>query len=281
MFPPGHVALGIHLVRRLPHLASGHAATAALLIGTLTPDLLDKTLQWTGVYPWGRTWGHSLIGNLVLAVIAMTLWTVTHLSAREKVSLFRSFASGRWPIQWSAITVYRRKSGGASVDGQGVAHQPAAVSDITPVDPLADFDSAPTMDHPSSPSESDPVAGSGTPAPETAPGSTGTTTLRTTAALLTCLCIGQWSHIFADVWNDLEQGAVSTGYLWSAWMAWPWMTPDDLPCTMSPWLPGRRWITFSEALVVILALRLGLGPRAKSFRVTTRAPATTRDETGG
>ena len=188
MFPPGHVALGVLLVRRLPRLASHRAAIAALLIGTLTPDLLDKTLQWAEVYPWGRTWGHSLIGNLALAALALSLWLL------------------------------------------------ARATTLATTNPL-----------------------------------------RTTAALLMCLSVGHWSHLVADLWADFEQGAIDTGYLWSAWLAWPWLTSDDLPCMVSPWLPGHHWFMFSEALVVILALRLGLAPR---FRPLSAKSPPDDDEPG-
>lgn len=254
MFPPGHLALGIHLVRRLPGLASGHAATAALLIGTLTPDLIDKTLQWTGVYPWGRTWGHSLVGNLVLAAIAVTFWILAQFSTP------------------AAATPAR----------QGVEHLPTPASGQQVVESTADSDSTRAPAQLSPPPQSQNVDDFHAQAPEAAPGSTRPNTLRTTAALLTCLCVGQWSHLVADIWNDLEQGAMNTGYLWSAWMAWPWMTPDDLPCTIPPWLPGRRWITFSEAFVVILALRVGLGARVTGpGSPATEATEAGRNETGG
>jgi hypothetical protein len=182
MYPLGHVAVGILLVRRLQRFSLGRTAVVALLVGTLTPDLLDKGLQWAEVYPWGRTWGHSLVGNLGLAALAVSLWLLARATT------------------------------------------------------LA-----------------------------------GTNALRTTAALLACLAVGQWSHLVADLWADLEQGAIDTGYLWSAWLAWPWLTADDLPCRVSPWLPGHHWFMFSEALVVILALRLGLAPRFRPPSATSPA----------
>ncbi|MBU6160991.1 MAG: hypothetical protein KGO50_07695 [Myxococcales bacterium] len=252
MYPPGHVAVGILLVRRMRQFNLRRAAVAALLLGTLTPDLIDKSLQWAAVYPWGRTWGHSLVGNLALAVLALSLW----MCARAQTDVT------------------------ATQNGQGVAQPPppaitpAVPPPALPIDPSAAAERALVVPHPENT-----AAGVHQPAPTTTLAVTNP--LGTTAALLGCLAVGQWSHLVADLWADLEQGAVGNGYLWSAWLAWPWLTSDDLPRRMSPWLPGHRWFTFSEALVVILTLRLGLAPRSRPLVDKCPAGDDSRSETVG
>ena len=72
---PGHLAVA--------YLASGHHRRAAeawpearrrrlypMILGTILPDLVDKSLMVLDVYPWGRTVGHSI---LVWTLLALTV----------------------------------------------------------------------------------------------------------------------------------------------------------------------------------------------------------------
>ena len=74
MTPAGHVAFAWLAAdartsdRTLPLVAAA---------GALLPDLLDKSLKFAGVYPWGRTIGHSVVVWLLLAgFVVLTATTV-------------------------------------------------------------------------------------------------------------------------------------------------------------------------------------------------------------
>jgi hypothetical protein len=71
MLPFGHVAfslLGLHLLR--PHAAL--RARAAVAVGALVPDLIDKPLDWLGVVDGTRTMGHSVW--LWMAMLGGAAW---------------------------------------------------------------------------------------------------------------------------------------------------------------------------------------------------------------
>lgn len=65
----GHVAMGGILGRERRF---GALCTLALLLGCLFPDIVDKPLKMIGVYPWGRTVGHSTL-----------VWAAFHLSIQS------------------------------------------------------------------------------------------------------------------------------------------------------------------------------------------------------
>jgi len=69
MNPPGHIAFGYLTARRRGESMSGRFV-AGLFVGALTPDLIDKTLMYADVYPWGRTVGHSVLVWAVFALVA-------------------------------------------------------------------------------------------------------------------------------------------------------------------------------------------------------------------
>lgn len=74
MFPPGHVLVGYlpySLWCRLRGTRPTGPATWLLVLGTLMPDLIDKTFTWiVPLLPSGRSLAHS---TLVLAVVAVPL----------------------------------------------------------------------------------------------------------------------------------------------------------------------------------------------------------------
>lgn len=69
MNPPGHIAFGYLAARRRGESMSGRFVIG-LFVGALTPDLIDKSLMFAGVYPWGRTVGHSVLVWALFALVA-------------------------------------------------------------------------------------------------------------------------------------------------------------------------------------------------------------------
>ncbi|MFU8803935.1 MAG: metal-dependent hydrolase, partial [Bradymonadaceae bacterium] len=93
MLIPGHLSIGYLLVAgranalgRRPHL---YTELLPALIGTLTPDLLDKPMMYLGLTPYGRTVGHSL----VLLVLATLVWALA--SQRKWIA---TTALGWWTV---------------------------------------------------------------------------------------------------------------------------------------------------------------------------------------
>ena len=133
MYIPGHIAIGYLIVAgpalaRRVHINPTTALFPALL-GTLTPDIIDKTLQLTPFTPFGRTIAHSL---LVFASLILL---------------------------WKLATLLRLlRPGGATIVGWWLA--------------------------------------------------------------------GYGSHLIVDLINDLFRGLEHTGYLFSAWIGWPFTNPD-------------------------------------------------------
>lgn len=67
---PGHLASAYLLVAR-GETPRSLARLAPAWLGALLPDLLDKPAMWSGVTPYGRTVGHSLL--LWAALLALWL----------------------------------------------------------------------------------------------------------------------------------------------------------------------------------------------------------------
>ncbi len=65
----GHIAVG-QLLAWPPGQKFDGGRTFAVILGALTPDLIDKSLKLFGVYPWGRTVGHSVFFWILIALIA-------------------------------------------------------------------------------------------------------------------------------------------------------------------------------------------------------------------
>lgn len=66
MNPPGHLAVAYLTGRR-----RSLARWLPLVLGTVTPDVIDKTAQLIGVTPYGRTVGHSVLLWGWIAVAAL------------------------------------------------------------------------------------------------------------------------------------------------------------------------------------------------------------------
>lgn len=115
MLPPGHVAVGYLCYSLLCRLRDRPvpddlAVLLAVGLGTLAPDLVDKTLTWTvAVLPYGRSLAHSGFVTLVvvaLAVLAarrygrvplaLAVGWASHLAA-DAVGIV---LSGDWPHLW-------------------------------------------------------------------------------------------------------------------------------------------------------------------------------------
>lgn len=76
MYIPGHLALGYLLVagksRARNQPIDVHHALIPALIGALTPDVVDKSLQFIGLTPYGRTVGHSIF--VLAAIVLVWQW---------------------------------------------------------------------------------------------------------------------------------------------------------------------------------------------------------------
>ena len=78
MYIPGHLAMG-YLIVAGPALAKNrpldvrHALLPAL-VGSLTPDIIDKSLQLTPLTPYGRTVGHSIF--VLAGLVILWQWAV-------------------------------------------------------------------------------------------------------------------------------------------------------------------------------------------------------------
>lgn len=68
----GHVSVA-QLLAWPPGQRFSATATFWVIAGALAPDILDKGLILLGVYPWGRTLGHSVFTWIVLGLIARLL----------------------------------------------------------------------------------------------------------------------------------------------------------------------------------------------------------------
>lgn len=77
----GHVAFA-HAVAWRRRAALTQTQLGYAVVGSLLPDVVDKTLRLAGVFPWGRTVGHSawvMTLAVLLAVLAkrdVWLWLV-------------------------------------------------------------------------------------------------------------------------------------------------------------------------------------------------------------
>ena len=140
---PGHLAVSGLLARR------PRARAAAVLAGTLAPDLLDKGGKLLGLSVYGRTVGHSVL-----------LWA--------------AFAA--------LVALGRRR-----------------------------------------------------------------------VELASAFLLGGAAHLLADVVDDLSEGLLFSGYVFSAWMGWPFTNPDMANVQLEPVfgpLPGAT--TPIEALTLLV-----------------------------
>lgn len=93
MYLPGHLAMG-YLAAAGPAFATGRPldvryALIPALVGTVTPDAIDKPLQVLGLTATSRTLGHSLLFFVLLIV----LW---HWIRHRRTSFSRPF--GWWIV---------------------------------------------------------------------------------------------------------------------------------------------------------------------------------------
>lgn len=78
MWPWGHAAVGYLCYTAYTQWRHGHplagGPVVAVLIGTLGPDIVDKTLGWyLMVLPSGRSLAHSLLTSVIVATVAIWL----------------------------------------------------------------------------------------------------------------------------------------------------------------------------------------------------------------
>ena len=73
--------------------------------------------------------------------------------------------------------------------------------------------------------------------------------------LLLAWVLGGFSHLIADLADDLIGALLYTPIAWSAWSLWPWFTPDDLQwrAGLALW-PCRNCWTPLELLIILWAL---------------------------
>lgn len=156
---PGHLAVSALLTRRLS------ARGLAVLAGTVTPDVLDKGAQLSGLTPYGRTVGHSVL-----------LWA------------------------WVAglVALGRRRV------------------------PLA-----------------------------------------------SAFLLGGAVHLLTDFVDDLSEGLLFSGYVFSAWMGWPLTNPDMANLRVDALLGPMRGATTPLELLTVLAC-LAVMMRGGAFRSPPR-----------
>jgi len=91
---PGHLAVGYLLAGDRTFGESWDTYVQYRLlpvsVGALSPDIIDKTLMLAGVYPWGRTVGHSL---LVWALM-LVAWAVLHVVSKGETAGLGFFVLG-------------------------------------------------------------------------------------------------------------------------------------------------------------------------------------------
>lgn len=110
MYIPGHLAIGFLA-------ASGNALAHKrplnfrhelypVLIGSLTPDIIDKSIKLFGISPFGRTVGHSLLTLALLALIWRLLtirsnkpqpilgWWIVGIGLHLATDFFNDFVDG-------------------------------------------------------------------------------------------------------------------------------------------------------------------------------------------
>jgi hypothetical protein len=97
MLIPGHLAAGVLTVAALrlaqpdrPPRPPFRRVLLPTLVGTLTPDLIDKPLQWAGVVSSSRALGHSPTLFLALLGLALATWYLSGETLRRwaTVALF-------------------------------------------------------------------------------------------------------------------------------------------------------------------------------------------------
>ena len=69
MNPPGHIAFSYLVARRRGEEPRGRIVLG-VFFGALLPDIIDKSLMYLDVYPWGRTVGHSVLVWALFALVA-------------------------------------------------------------------------------------------------------------------------------------------------------------------------------------------------------------------
>jgi len=76
MTPPGHLAMAYLTIRQRVPVARRAQVALLAMFGALLPDVIDKSLVVLGVYPWGRTMGHSLITWTLVASFLVLIATL-------------------------------------------------------------------------------------------------------------------------------------------------------------------------------------------------------------
>lgn len=66
------------------------------------------------------------------------------------------------------------------------------------------------------------------------------------------LAYGWGTHFVADTLDDLVAGLESTGYLWTSWAGWPWVTADSFAST-SGIVVAVAHLSSLEVVVVLIA----------------------------
>lgn len=68
MFIPGHLACAYLAVSSTEYASDSRTISMACL-GALLPDIIDKSILFSGLSPFGRTFGHSVIVWMLLFVL--------------------------------------------------------------------------------------------------------------------------------------------------------------------------------------------------------------------
>jgi len=72
-------------------------------------------------------------------------------------------------------------------------------------------------------------------------------------------------HLATDLVDDLVEGVQRSGYVFSAWLGWPWTNPDVMNVQVTPILgAGSFTTTLLEVLTVLLCAAMAYRDRCSS-----------------
>lgn len=82
-----------------------------------------------------------------------------------------------------------------------------------------------------------------------------------------------WAHLFIDLIDDTVASFLYTGQLFTAWMGWPYLTPDDMDIKGWRWLEVRCRGCVTPLEWVAVAVALGVAAIGWRRRVVARRQA--------